>query len=178
MAGMVPIPGQVSHRDTGPAPEDLPHNVRGSPPRTQTGLQDRTWWEASQGRVAAPGASRESGLPALPSVQVPEPRGLTQHLLNRFGSRLGYESEKPLCSSHNMVTQLWCLFPHPQRGTTSNFSFLTGDLKVVRIHVTPRELPCGLALTFALGGNLNIDPVKSISSFIFREHLRCFHRIQ
>ena len=34
-----------------------------------------------------------------------------------------------------------------------------------------------LALTFPLGGNLNIDPVKSISSLIFGENLQCFHRI-
>lgn len=52
-----------------------------------------------------------------------------QYLMGLFGSRLHCESEKPLCSSHNMVTELWCLFPHLQRGTISNFSFLKGGLQ-------------------------------------------------
>lgn len=33
------------------------------------------------------------------------------------------------------------------------------------------------ALTFPLGGNLTSGPVKSISSFIFGEHLQHFHGI-
>lgn len=43
---------------------------------------------------------------------------------------------------------------------------------------TERSSSAGVpALTFPLGGSLTSGPVKSISSFIFGEHLQYFHGI-
>lgn len=119
-------------------------------PRTRMKPTAESLGEASEGPAAA-----KSGLPMPPPVWGPEAGGLrtalvwcyqSEHLLPQFGSGLGRESEKPLCLRHDTATDLWCvLFPRLQRGTTCNFSFLVGDLGVMRIHLNTRgpSVPSG-----------------------------------
>lgn len=115
-----PFPGKVSHGTQPSKHERVPAQSTQEAHRKVHG-------EASQGRGCSR-AQQEVGAPALPTVQVPEAGGggttvcilyRGQHL-DGLGSRLRHESEKPLCSSHSMVTGRW--FPDPQRGTTTSLS--------------------------------------------------------
>lgn len=101
--------GKVRNEDTAPAPEDL--TMRDAP---------------CPGPCVCPGleASRESG------SQCPLLSGLRKlaawegalflphrgwHLLDQLGSKPGHESEQPLCSSHDTVTEpCVCFLIHRQ----------------------------------------------------------------